>query len=607
MAKLNVVIPAADVEVIGEGGVKTKYRKVERKAQVGDIIKITDNGERDYVINGAFYEVTRVDTSGDPHFRDEDGDDFDGCKVEYEVYEKVTETAQQYREVKRPAKVGERIKIVNAQMTGGEYKTGAEMVVTEARWSAVHSVNADYNGTEQHLFYDEYVVLEPIAEPAQPKRLTVGDYAKVIADSADEYKIGAVIRIVRDDRDSTPYKGEYADGTSPAAYLFESDVEPATEAEFLAQNRLKVGEYVKVTDASGAGAAKDGDIGVITNDNWGGGSIDRHTVIDVKTLDGREYGMFAYRFVRATEAEVEAAREAAKQALKYGDFTDGDYAQIVNATDDNSSTTVKENGGKFGKVTREVGGYRSLMITFDDGDFGYCNPDALRKVTREEYEAAVDPRNQFAKGDKVRLISGGGKRFARDYEDGGIYTVVNPRYDSVDIQITGGGQAYAYVGPEQLEKVSAEEIAEIERLKVGEYARTLVGKDVPKGSIVKITHDDLSGLPFRGELLDGSDFDWYTPDQLEKVSAKEVAETERMQAEAAKWAAIGRKVNEYKAGDIVQYTSEDYKAVVPVLEACGDGVKVQTVDYGICTEYFDTVKLIVPVEQRFDREEKSAA
>ncbi|WP_178023056.1 hypothetical protein [uncultured Paenibacillus sp.] len=538
MAKLNVVIPAADVEVIGKDGARTKYRKVERKAEKGDVIKITDSDDSSYVIEGAFHTVEYLDGADDPQILDEVGDEYDAGHMKYEVYEKVAVAVatQQYREVKRPAKVGERIKIVNAQLTGGDYGNWDEMIVTEAKWAATHAVNADFDGETVHIWYDEYVVLEPVesAQPAQPKRLTVGDYAKVIASgNQHNYEVGSVVKIVVDDMSGVPYRGEKPDG-SEGNWLKESQVAPATEAEFLAQKPLKVGDYVKVTDASGDGDAEVGDIAEVVSVEAGLFSYD--PLLAVKTVDGREVRMFAKRFVRATEAEVESA----KQALKYGDFADGDYAQIVRATNDNASPDAIRNAGKAVTVTREIGPskVRGLRLRLPNGELaGFANADALRKVTREEYEAAVDPRNKFAKGDKVRLVSGGGTPGLFDYETGGIYTVSDPKYFTGEIEITGGGQRTAYATPEQLEKVSDEELAEIER-----------------------------------------------------------------------WAAIGRKVGEFKRGDIVKITSTDkYDGVVGEVEDVGEtllGVVESGGSYRAPHQRDAT--LIVPVEQRFDQAEAAA-
>ncbi len=54
-----------------------------------------------------------------------------------------------------------------------------------------------------------------------------------------------------------------------------------------------------------------------------------------------------------------------------------------------------------------------------------------------------------------------------------------------------------------------------------------------------------------GDCFRGSGF--AAPDQLEILTEEKAAEIERQQAEEAKWAKIGRKVGEYKNGDVVRY------------------------------------------------------
>lgn len=521
MAKLNVVIPAVDVEIDG-----VKYRKVDRSVREGDVIKITDNDDSDSVIEGGFYEVDNVDSWDDPQIIDEDGDEFDCCGMDFEVYEKV---AQQYREVKRWAEEGERIRIVNSYSGEEYYEQGAEFIVNDTDGDGDVRVTAA--GRDNKLVkLSEYIVLEPIeAEtPAQPKRLTVGDYAKVVRDSAGTAKIGAIVKITTDDRTSVPYIAEYADGNPVGVWLRESEVVPATEAEFLAQNRLKVGEFAKVTNPRSIRFHRFGHIVEITEDDHNYQPFKGRSV-----SDGDSNWYYEDEIVRATEAEVAAA----KQAVKYGDFNDGDYAQIVNATEGNASWTVVNNKGKFGKVTRELGitKVRGLMLTFADGDFGYANADALRKVTKEEYEAAIDPRSKFAKGDKVRLISGGDGLALFGFKNGNIYTVSDPKtlYHSGErVEIADKDGLEGYAKPEQLEKVNAEE---------------------------------------------------------------------------EKWAAIGRKVNEYKRGDIVEITKYQRGAALGTrVEIKNADTNIVTYDGGYVANLY-AIKLVVPVEQRFDIGEKAAA
>ncbi|MGG4217539.1 hypothetical protein ABEW32_04815 [Paenibacillus jamilae] len=586
MAKLNVTVPAVDVEVNG-----VKYRKVvDRDAQVGDIIRYMDD-ESSYVTTGAFYEVTRIDEFGDPQIVDNDGDEHDLCGEEFEVYAVVSEVAREYREVKRWAARGERIRIVRKASGEERYDNGAEFVVNSADGDGDVRVTV---GTRDNVLVElrEYTVLEPVTtEKSAPRRLTVGDYAKVIANSAiHNYTIGSFVKIVHDDEDHQPYRAEKADGNE-GNYLAEKDVELATEAEFLAQKRLKVGEFAKV--------------------------VAKNRVF--------------------IEAHVSA----------------GDVVKITK--DDTSSRPFKANGieDKFAGWFTE-----SELVRATDEEVA----DAKRKLTAETTTA--DPRSQFAKGEKVRLISGGGKYPLNGYANGEIYEVDTPLYEPHDhgavIQLVGGDIPQGYAKPEQLAKLTIEvgstvrltieegktprytwgsarngaigkvtsisgDSARVDfpaqshwhallseltlvtdgektqpqpepvRFKVGEYARTLVDKDLPKGSHVKITRDDRDSRPFRAVLLDGSNFDFYRQNELERIDT-----------ETAKWALIGRKVNEFKAGDLAVVVDTlggktRVGQIVEVFEGDGTGAPSVYVDGG--TTYFATVKLVTPVEQRFDRME----
>lgn len=540
MAKLNVVVPSNEIEVSGQ-----KYRKVERKAQAGDIVKALTNDHAD-VVSGAFYEITtRSEVVG---FYD-DNEDFRSVvlrkyPLDFEVYEKV---APEYREVKREAKVGERIRIVNAGFAGNPptYKNGEEFTVVEIKGNTGVRIDRkwlDNGDIKAWVAHREYVVLEPVnyGEPApQPnRRLTVGDYAKVIAkEGGHKYDIGSVVKIVIDDRDGRPYKGERADGTV-GNWLAEHEVIPATEAEFSAQKRLNVGDYAKVVDASGCRLAKVGDIVTVTQTGeliWG------------NTFDGRHITMFDHRFVRATESEVEAAKKAAERAKKIGEFADGGYAEIVNANPGNATYKAQGNNGLYVKVEAKESplGSRQLTLTLPDGTRGgYCDADALRKVTREEYEEATKPKPAFNVGDKVKFILPEGKpaRYGRaGVKFGEIGTVERATEELVEVTFPSFGSRFS-ADPSELEKISAEEVARIE--------------------------------------------------------------------EEAKWSAIGRKVNEFKRGDIIEATrrlgeqERIYGEYTGERDEVALGVKDASRNYRSVSAH--SAKLLIPVEQRFDLSEGGA-
>lgn len=89
-------------------------------------------------------------------------------------------------------------------------------------------------------------------------------------------------------------------------------------------------------------------------------------------------------------------------------------------------------------------------------------PEELREIVRsfEVDEETPEPDNLFAKGDKVRLLSGGGKFPLKDFDNGSTYTVVNPNYDhprGLLVRIEKNDGFAGYATPEQLEKVANED------------------------------------------------------------------------------------------------------------------------------------------------------
>ncbi|WP_433943651.1 hypothetical protein [Paenibacillus sp. SN-8-1] len=469
MAKLNVVIPVADVEVRGEDGKSVKYRKVDRRAQAGDIVKALCVGGD--ITEGAFYEVVR-DVAGHVCFVDDVGDErpyqLKHCAENYEVYEKVTEPAQTpaatYREVDRKALKGERIRIVDPIMAI-DYALGDEFeALSVGSDGDVHIT--DNVGSHNCVYRSEYVVLEPIEKPAlpsQPKRLKVGDYAKVvIGDTRYNNAIpeGAVVEIIEDDHGDIPFK--------------------------------------------------------------------------MRSLVDREE-----RWARLED--------------------------VVRATDEEAAA-----------------------------------------------KDAPDPRNKFAVGDKVRLISGGGTAGLNGYYNGKVYEVLSPKspYGNEKVQITGGDLQTAYAKPDQLVKVSAEELAEIERKEL--CAQFAVGDTVkltvPDGETPRYKWGNVeNGAIGTVRIVSGTevyvDFPaqryWTAdPTELTKLSAEEISQHE----DEKRWAAIGRKVNEFKAGDLVKIESSDgYNGIVGDVRDIGERyLGVLDTNGAYRGPRKSTAKLIVPVEQRFD-------
>lgn len=451
----------APVTVTYEGAT---YCKVDRSAREGDVIVFTEVPSSFFTL-GKPYLVDEIDYAYDAQITDDDGDEYDTAGDEFDVYEKVTEVAPaptqptvEYREVKRWAEKGERIRIVNRYRHEHSYEQGAEFIVNDtAGGGDVRVTAAGHDG--RRVLLSEYAVLEPVtsAEPTPaPLKYAAGDYVKVTGNSAyHDYAVGSVVKIT-EVKDNAYYGGqqfraEKADGER-GNWLVTRDVEPAAEAEFTAQRTpaLSVGDAVKLT---------------ITD-----GKSPKHG---------------------------------------WGSVSNGDVGEVI----------------------------------------------------------AVLP-------DKIR----------------------------VNFPKQRGWNA----GPEELTKVDAVALAktpEAPRLQVGEYARTLVAKDVPLGAIVKIERDDLDDTPFKGVQVGGRNWDWYKPAELEKVDAAEAQET-------AKWAEIGRKVGEYKVGDFVRITANTNSSVNPV-GSVGAVTYVSGTDIRVDTGHGEwrnwtkpcEMELIAPVEQRFDTEQ----
>ncbi|MCY1105823.1 hypothetical protein [Shouchella clausii] len=140
-------------------------------------------------------------------------------------------------------------------------------------------------------------------------------------------------------------------------------------------------------------------------------------------------------------------------------------------------------------------------------------------------------------------------------------------------------------------------------LKVGDYAK-VVGEtyhgDFRKGTVVKIAKDVDEDGDYKIELLDESDYDYAQASSLEKVDADKAEEL-------AKWAKIGREVDEYKEGDVVRVL--DVKKSF-AFDLSGGEINVITkfcdndsfqVGSGSGWVGATQVELVAPVESRVDR------
>ncbi|MGF0002863.1 hypothetical protein ACQRCG_04995 [Bacillus altitudinis] len=155
------------------------------------------------------------------------------------------------------------------------------------------------------------------------------------------------------------------------------------------------------------------------------------------------------------------------------------------------------------------------------------------------------------------------------------------------------------------------------RLKVGDYAKVVAGCIIADaGSIIKISADDRGNIPYRCDVITGHRTgDWFWARESELVLATEAEVAAAKEAEAkrdveAKWAKIGRKVDEYKVGDIVAYDdprwfgNEGFGEVIQGTNENNYTRVVATNNRGTRIDFYlepEKLTLITPVEARFDR------
>ncbi|MEC3770774.1 hypothetical protein [Bacillus velezensis] len=251
----------------------------------------------------------------------------------------------------------------------------------------------------------------------------------------------------------------------------------------------------------------------------------------------------------ASNRDFEVYRKVSAASVEAERLKVGDYAKVVNATDYHRFTDgdiVEIIGDRFGSP------YNELARRLTDEKNQYVPKRELVRATDEEVAEAKDAaaRAKFKRGAKVRLLSGAGDFPLKGFENGKIYEVSDNNFDHPS-----------------------------------------------RGTLIRIEG---------GDCLRGSGC--ATPDQLEILSEEEAAEIERKQAEEAKWAKIGRKVGEYKKGDVVAYDDPEFfenSGIGEVISVFGGDPKVRAIGCeGNTVQYYlepAQLRLITPVEARFDR------
>jgi hypothetical protein len=455
MAKLNVVIPAVDVMVNGQA-----YRKVDRKAQAGDIVKALSRSID--VDAGAYYTVEKDESRG-PFYRDNVGSR--RFRLErtdlHEVYtllsvdppaapsDAFTYDGAEYREVKRWAEKGERIRIVNRHPNEHRYEQGAEFVVNSVDGDG--DVRVTLGDSDRKLVVlSEYAVLEPTVQPdVDPapeyvevkRKANVGERIKIIDAwlAGDNYANGSVLTVVG-------YSGSCVEVSETDRVVADREyvvLEPVTAQAPAQPKRYTAGDFVKVVREGGA-------------HNYEVGSVVKVTRLDIADLfyaekaDGSTGNMLARKQTEpATETEFLAQRKPAEPAR----LEVGDIVRIHRARYAGDRLKIGE-VRKVAEVDSSFVPYRADKLDgsdhdwFREGDLGKLTAEETAAIEKEAQETAKWAEigrkvGEFKRGDVAKVVSTLG---AEGLSEGSIVEVVGPDgTDAPSVKLPDGDTGYAVV------------------------------------------------------------------------------------------------------------------------------------------------------------------
>ncbi|UYZ12172.1 hypothetical protein A6764_15210 [Brevibacillus sp. WF146] len=302
-----------------------KYRKVDRKATVGDRFLIITRATGPHFTEGKVYTIANV-------------------------YENKPEVVDNF---------------------------GTKIPIIDSRYVVLEPVVADLSALESELAAMKAKVAEmerQLTEAKAANRLKVGDYAKVVNQIAGFSTKGQIVKITEDDGTTIPFRTEGLDGNYTGWYSEESlvratDEEVAEAKRKLAQDKIQPGVYVKLQIPEGSrprygwGDARNGDIGKVASRDG------KEVCVDFPSHSG--WCGIVHELVLATEAERKQAEEAAKWAAigrKPGEFKVGDIAEVVD------SPAALPNGTFF--EVKEVGG----SYVYDHKGYVYMSPGKQLKL-----------------------------------------------------------------------------------------------------------------------------------------------------------------------------------------------------------------------------------
>lgn len=181
-----------------------QFTKVDRNANPGDFIKFNEIGifVKEYLTEGKYYEVTRLDACFDPQIKDDDGDEFDLAGEDYDVFEKVSDKVPEDHYVKFP--VGTKVKLNipegrRPRFDWGNVKNGEIGTVVGHRkknFAGKEIVKVDFPSQENWSATPDELVAE---ETREIPELKVGDLAVVERTrhiTMNGFNVGDLVKVI---------------------------------------------------------------------------------------------------------------------------------------------------------------------------------------------------------------------------------------------------------------------------------------------------------------------------------------------------------------------------------------------------------------------------
>lgn len=567
MAKLTGVktidMVNGEITKIAYDGVE--YAKVEGKTKTGDLILRIERDER-WARVGDFFTV-----KDDSYYVDNEGDYEHFTPDLFNNFRKITADTTPTLEA-----VAEKVDAIDKRVSALEGADRPEEPLKAGDYIEIDTSEYDIDITEGKAYQvlEDFGRLYFVDDDGDERFAPINDgaYTKVDApktSSFENFQKGDKVRLISGGGDF-PLRGfkngetyevvrNYCERSNGRhiqvlgdiyGYALPEQLEKVTEpAQTIEHNGA---EYTLVSRK-----AQPGDVVVLTKT---GGDIfttgKPYEVLDgVKIQSGMKCDLYKDDLGR-TESTVLVYAPA--QKLK-----NGDYAVVLGGEIESLAV------GDVVEIIRDSPGrafdYRTRRVS--DGETELFDAEQLRKATDAEV-AAAQPKPKT--GDIV-VITANTNNSKNKVGDIGKVGTETYRDKSVYVHVPGGAEIAIYTKYNEMRLATPAEIERYEdavkaheapKFAEGDYAKALTDggyEDVEKGAIVKVAavDGDYGEYNIEAENIDGSDYDYFRPQDLEKLDDK-----------ALVFAKAGRKVNEYKKGDVVMThdSTNGHKDVIGVID-----------------------------------------